>query len=105
MSAQHYSKDEIKKMYRKYRTDGNWDITNKEFDIICSSISNIPKDIVDKIYKEVYIAALSLRRRGKRQSACYVNLESKDIKNIKGIIFLSPLVFNDSSKDFWCFLH
>lgn len=88
-----YTKEEVKEIFQSYIEQGDMYITEHEYDILCEAISSIPKEIVDKIKKEVYFVVLSREKDNKEWPACYTNLESKSLKYKKGIIFYSPLIF------------
>ena len=99
MENKKYNKEEIKRIFSGYRIHGDINISDEEYDLFCNAISNLPDDIADKIIKEVCFIILGTRKEdGKKTSACYLNLKSKDLENKKGIIFLSPIVF-DSNDD------
>jgi len=93
---QRYSYEKIEEIFLNYReNDGNeeWDITDSEYKIICEVLQYVPKKEIDQIIKDVYFVVLSMSKKGKIQTGCYLSLDSKDIKNKKGIIFFSPQIF------------
>jgi hypothetical protein len=89
----YYSKDEIKRMFQFYREKGDMNITDREYDILCDAIRCLPKEIVNKIKEEVYFVVLSLGEGRKQYPACYLSTYSECLKSKKGIIFLTPLIF------------
>lgn len=89
-----YSLEEIKRKFQHYRDDGDFKISDREYDIFCDVMRCLPKEDVDKVLNEVYFVVLS-NEVCDGQPACYLLLESKgNFENKKAVIFLSPLVFD-----------
>lgn len=84
----YYLLDEIKEKFNTYRTPGEFEIDNDEYEIFCSLLEKLKKRIIDKVEKEIYFVI--------SQKACYLKLESESIKNKKGIIFINRDIFNSS---------
>ncbi len=84
----YYSLDEIKEIFNIYRVPGEFEIEDDEYEIFCIILRILKKRIIDKVEKEIYFFI--------SQKACYLNLESKSIKNKKGIIFINRDIFNIS---------
>ena len=85
-----YSFEEIKEIFLIYReNDGNeeWDITDCEYKIMCEALQYVPKKEIDQIRKDVYFVVLSMSKKGKIYPGCHLSLDSRDLKNKKGIIF------------------
>lgn len=85
---QPYTIDKIKELFNEYKMYLN----GEEYDLFCNALSYVPPEIIDRIKKEVYFVVLGSGEKPKR--ACYQSLESKDLNGKKGIIILTPLIFD-----------
>lgn len=86
-------------MFQENRETQDIHVTDKEYNSFCQSLTVIPKRTLNRIKSEVQFIVLSQRKDGKEYPACYVNLESKDFKEKKGFIFISPTFFKSKYID------
>jgi hypothetical protein len=91
----HYSKDEVKELFKENIEHGNWPITSDEYDQFCLLLSCLDKRRVDLLKEQIHIVIFS-QEKGKNDDnkivySCYMNLRDEDfLKEKKGIIVFSP---------------
>jgi hypothetical protein len=83
----------VKNIFEHYRTSGDWDITNLEYENFCYSIAFLKDDLIEKINKEIHFVVLGTAADGKPTPACTEFLDSEKLKNKRAIVFLTPLFF------------
>lgn len=95
----HYSKDEIKEMFKENMANGNWRINRSEYDRFCKLLSCLNTQLVNLVKNEIQIVVYGEQKEvdwnNKIQFACYLNLRDKYfLEQKKGVIFLSPDFLN-----------
>jgi hypothetical protein len=95
----HYSKDEIKEMFKENLASKNWPINLSEYDQLCRLISYLNTELVNLLRDEIHIVIYSEQKEidwnDKVLFACYLNLRDEAfLKARKGAIFLSPEFLN-----------
>jgi len=85
--------DRVKKIFEHYRTSGDWDITEEEYDKFCDWVAYLKDEHIVEINEEIYFVVLGTAEDGLPTFANTVLLETEKLKNKKAIVFLSPLVF------------
>jgi hypothetical protein len=91
----HYSKDEIREMFKENLVSKNWPISQSEYDQFCKLISCLNTELVnmlkDKIHIVIYSEQKEIDWNDKVVFACYLNLRDGELFKVKkGVIFLSP---------------
>ena len=89
-SGEHYSLEELKGKLTEFKDHGSMDLCDVEFLCFCEAMRVLPKDIIDRVLKEVYFIVLSSCKKIK---ACYQHLESDCLNGKQAIIFVSPTFF------------
>lgn len=87
-----YTLEEVKQLFKDYRKIEKSEISDNEYILFCDAIHILPKDIVDKVNKEIDFILLSAKPK-KANAACFYFLEDEDIKNKKGFIIITPIIF------------
>jgi hypothetical protein len=95
----HYSKDEIKEMFKENLSNMNWPIIESEYDQFCKLISCLNTDLVNLLREEIHVVIHSEQKETSWNDrvlfACYLNLRDEAfLRARKGIIFLSPEFLN-----------
>jgi len=95
MKEPYYTLEEIKEKFKEYRELKKSNLTDDEYEIFCDELMALPKEIVDRIYTEIYFVPLSGADPKKGIAACYVPcLKELVDEGRQGIIFLTPFIFN-----------
>lgn len=95
METKKYSKEELKGLFQTQRKNGNLNVSDEEYDHFCNAFYRyLPNDIVDTIIRDIFFIAQC------KSPAFYISLESKDLINKKGMIFLSPAIFDRDKSPF-----
>jgi len=92
MSKEYYSLEEIKTKFKNYRELKESVITGEEYEMFCGGIMVLPKEIVDRVHKEVQFVLLSAHPK-KGNPACYVHLKEVIDDGKEAIIVLTPFIF------------
>ena len=86
----HYTKDEIKQRFNQ----GNWLVSDDEYDQLCKVISCLDTEQVRILTEEVYTVMIGEQKdkenEDKIMPACNLNLREELFKTTTGIIFLAP---------------
>ena len=102
MKKNYYTFEEVKDKFKEYRELKRSNLTDDEYDLFCGELYVLPKEIVDRIYTEIYFVLLSADQE-KGSPACYVPLQELIDEKRKGIIVLTPFIFasytNESGKE------
>jgi hypothetical protein len=92
MKKNYYTLEEVKDKFKEYRELKRSELTDDEYDLFCDELIVLPKDIVDRIYTEIYFVLLSADPK-KGSPACYVPLKELIEEKKQGIIVLTPFIF------------
>ena len=92
MKKNYYTFEEIKDKFKEYRELKRSDLTNDEYDLFCGELIVLPKEIVDRIYNEIYFVLLSADPK-KGIAGCYVPFKELIEEKKEGIIVLTPFIF------------
>jgi len=98
MGNDYYSLDEIKQKFESYRNEIGSNITDGEYVKFCDEINLLPKETVNKIFKEIYFVLMGASSE-KKNPACYINLKHGIDKEKEGIIVLAPDIFRPPFTD------
>jgi hypothetical protein len=90
--SKRYSLDEVKQIFREYREIKNSRLTNDEFDMFCRALRYLPKEIVDRLNRDVEFILLSAHDRNASEQACIIWLNDV-AKDKKALIILTPIIF------------
>jgi len=95
----HYSKDEIKEIFKENFSCKNWQISELEYDQLCKLISCLNTELVNLLRDEIHIVVYSEQKGIDRSDrilfACYLNLRDEIfLRTRKGVVFLSPEFLN-----------
>lgn len=93
MKKNYYTVEEVKDKFKEYRELKRSNLTDDEYNLFCGELHVLPKVTVDKIYTEIYFVLLSADPK-KGSPACYVPLQELIDEKRKGIIVLTPFVFD-----------
>jgi len=92
MKENYYTFEEVKDKFKEYRELKRSDLTDDEYDLFCEELIVLPKEIVDRIYTEIYFVPLSADPK-KGIAGCYVPLKELIEEKKEGIIVLTPFIF------------
>lgn len=95
----HYSKDEIKEIFKENFSGKNWRISKLEYDQLSKLISCLNAELVNLLRDEIHIVIYSEQKEKAWNDrvlfACYLNLRDEAfLRARKGVIFLSPEFLN-----------
>jgi hypothetical protein len=95
----HYSKDEIKNIFKENLANKNWPINQSEYDKFCKLISCLNTELVNLLRDEIHIVIHSEQKEigwnDRILFACYLNLRDEAFLRVKkGVIFLSSEFLN-----------
>ena len=95
----HYSKDEIKEIFKENFSSKNWRISELEYDQLSKLISCLNAELVNLLRDEIHIVIYSEQKekawKDRVSFSCYLNLRDELLlKTRKGVIFLSPAFLN-----------
>jgi hypothetical protein len=88
----YYGLKEIKDIFKLYKPSIDSSITKKEFNIFCKTIIQLPKDILDRISKDIFFVLLSANPKC-LEAACLLNLDDRLVIGKKAIIIITPILF------------
>jgi hypothetical protein len=94
-----YEVEKVKKLFDIYQKLSESNLCDEEYEQFCSEIAILPRDIVDRVKKEIYFVLLSAQ---KANIACLVPLSqflNSEYKDKKALIVITPLVFGNESKN------
>jgi hypothetical protein len=91
----HYTKEEIRGLFKEYLDAKNWQINESEYNQLCKLISCLSVDLVDLLRTEIQVVIYGEQKDKNWDDhiifACYLNLRDEQFLSAKkGIIFLSP---------------
>jgi len=92
MKKNYFIFEEVKDKFKEYRELKVSNITDDEYDLFCGELIVLPKEIIDRIYTEIYFVLLSADPKD-GSPACYVPLKELIDEGRKGIIVLTPFIF------------
>jgi hypothetical protein len=93
MDKKYYDIGEITRLFDSYRCEPMPEMAEGEYELFCAAIKILPKDVVDRVHKEVQFVYLRDEiPENVVKPACYINLEQESLGNKRGIILLTPYV-------------
>jgi len=96
MGKKYYSFEEIKTKFKSYKELKESSITNEEYEMFCSEIRMLPKEIVNRAQSEIKFVLMSANPVA---LAYYLNLKEGLNKEKEGIIILTPYIFGAPYED------
>jgi len=95
----HYSKDELKEIFKENLINKNWPISQSEYDQFCKLLSCLNTGLVNLLKDEIHIVIHSEQKEidwnDRILFACYLNLRDEVfLKARKGVIFFSSDFLN-----------
>jgi len=92
MKGNYYNLEEVKDKFKEYRELRESELTDDEYGLFCFELTVLPKEIVDRIYNEIYFVLMSAEPK-KGVPACYVPLKELIEEKKEGFIVLTPFIF------------
>jgi len=92
----YYSLEEIKTKFKSYKELKESSVTEEEYEMFCSEIRMLPKEIVNRAQSEIKFVLMSANHVA---LAYYLNLKEGLNKEKEGIIVLTPFIFGAPYKD------
>jgi len=91
----YFPKKVIMEKFKHYKKPGQMKISDSEYEAFYDAISILHKSIVERIEREIYFISVS-------RDGFYINFQSEDLKNKKGIIYISPHILEFDDRKFRC---
>jgi hypothetical protein len=83
----YYNLDKIRDLFAEQRAE-NFDLTEREYPVFCAALQRLPKEIVDRIKRDVFFVLMSACRKNAACKFCLGNKREK-----RAVIVYSPLMF------------
>lgn len=87
--SDYYSLEEVKSRFKKYSPPENFHISEGDYETFCLALVQLPKDILDRVEKEVFFILSGIVR------GWHIDLECPDLSEKKGLIQICPHLLKD----------